>query len=278
MRKNNNRPTVLIVGGIGVIAILIILYSLFFGKSMSQVTADGMAYLQTLEAKDPQEVEARLRAQREARRQAESEERKQQLLDGTIDVWSLFGESVIMGDSRAVGFYTNEFLPQARVLAAGGDTIRLINEHQDELVNLNPETLFLCYGLNDVSIGFWNNKEEYVAEYKEILSGLRQLLPNTAIYVNSILPAQEAGLQLEGSWANIPDYSNAVKEMCTQEGYGWVDCDGITSEYAYLYDEDGIHVQKEFYPYWAVQMMTAVYDAALGTGEETQTSEETVEE
>ncbi len=234
-----------------------------------------MAYLQTLEERDPAIVKEQLRLQREVHNQEESEERREQLLDGSIDVWSLFGESVIMGDSRAVGFYLYEYIPQSRVLAAGGNTIRSIMEHQEELLSLSPETLFLCYGLNDVSVGYWNSPQEYEKEYQEILIQLKELLPNTEIYVNSILPAQAAGLAVQSAWGNIPEYSDAVKEMCKANDIGWVDCDGIVSEYVDLYDEDGIHVQREFYPYWAAQMMMGVYDASLST-EDTSDTENTI--
>ncbi len=254
----------ILVAVVCVLVIAVILISVFRQRSdISTVTQEGIEYLQTLEDQNVSDVETVLQEQRTERLQQESEARKQELLDGTIDVWSLFGESVILGDSRAVGFFSYEFLPESRVLADPGNTIRQISEHVDEIVQLSPDNIFLCYGLNDVSIGFWPTKEEYAAEYREILAELQSSCPNAAIYVNSILPAQEVAIEEEASWANIPDYSEAVREMCEEEGYGWVDCNGIIEEHQDLYDVDGIHMQRAFYPYWAVQMMTAVYDRAI---------------
>ena len=120
--------------------------------------------------------------------------------------------------------------------------------------------MFLCYGLNDISIGLWSTKEDYVKEYASILDELHKKLPNTSIFVNSIIPAQQAAINSTPVWGNIPEWSEAVHKMVKEKGYGWVDVDGLVREHQDLYDPDSIHVQKDFYPLWATQMMLSVYD------------------
>lgn len=243
------------------------------GACRSEKTAEitkGVEFLKAQESKDPIAVEQVLTEQKKEKMQAERAEMQKKLEDGTINVWSLFGDSVIMGDSRAVGFYTYEFLPQSRVLAEGGNTIANILDHEDELIQLNPTSLFLCYGLNDISIGLWNTKEDYVNDYASILDELHQKLPNTSIFVNSIIPAQQPAIDTTPAWGNIPEWSKAVHEMAQEKGCGWVDIDSLVSEHQDFYDPDSIHVKKEFYPLWATQMMLSVYDEQQvgGEGEE----------
>lgn len=243
----------------------------------SEKTAEitkGVEFLKTQESKDPIAVEQVLTEQKKEKMQAERAEMQKKLEDGTINVWSLFGDSVIMGDSRAVGFYTYEFLPQSRVLAEVGNTIANILDHEDELVQLNPTSLFLCYGLNDISIGLWNTKEDYVNDYASILEELHKKLPNTSIFVNSIIPAQQPAIDATPAWGNIPEWSEAVHKMVEEKGFGWVDVDDLISEHQDLYDPDSIHVQKAFYPLWATQMMLSVYDEqqAQGQGSEAVSS------
>ena len=247
------------------------------GAGRREKTAEvtkGVEFLKAQESRDPKEVEQVLTAQKKAKMQAERAEMQKKLEDGTIDVWSLFGDSVIMGDSRAVGFYSFEFLPESRVLAEAGNTIANILDHEDELVQLNPTTLFLCYGLNDISIGLWSTKEDYVKDYASILDELHKKLPNTSIFVNSIIPAQQPAIDTTPVWGNIPEWSEAVHKMVEEKGFGWVSVDNLVSEHQDLYDPDSIHVQKAFYPLWATQMMLSVYDEqqAQGQGSENVSS------
>lgn len=236
------------------------------GKKSAEIK-EGVSFLKAQESKDPKEVEQVLTEQKKAKMQAERAEMQKKLEDGTIDVWSLFGDSVIMGDSRAVGFYTFEFLPQSRVLADGGNTIANIKDHEEELVQLNPANLFLCYGLNDVSIGLWKTKEDYVKDYASILDELHKKLPNTSIFVNSIIPAQQPAIDSTPAWGNIPEWSDAVHQMVKKKGYGWVGIDDLVSRHQDLYDPDSIHVRREFYPLWATQMMLSVYDEQQTQGD-----------
>ncbi len=240
------------------------------GACRSEKTAEitkGVEFLKAQESKDPIAVEQVLTEQKKEKMQAERAEMQKKLEDGTINVGSLFGDSVIMGDSRAVGFYTYEFLPQSRVLAEGGNTIANILDHEDELIQLNPTSLFLCYGLNDTSSGFWNTKEDYVNDYASILDELHQKLPNTSIFVNSIIPAQQPAIDTTPAWGNIPEWSEAVHKMVEEKGFGWVSVDDLVSEHQDLYEPDSIHVKKEFYPLWATQMMLSVYDEQQAGGE-----------
>ena len=191
--------------------------------------------------------------------QQEREERMEQMLSGEIDVWSLFTDFVLMGDSRAVGFSYYDYMSENRVIAGGGWIIRDIITNLPAVQAINPTSIFLCFGLNDTSIGYWDTGEEYAAEYLDVLNTLQSTFPNANIYVNSILPARDPAFELSSKWYEIPDYSAAVERMCEANGYAFVNNDAIAEEYAYMYDPDGIHLQREFYPYWAANMMLTVY-------------------
>ncbi|MGN0362033.1 MAG: GDSL-type esterase/lipase family protein [Bilifractor sp.] len=236
-------------------------------KNRSAQIEEGLQFLKTQESKDPGEVEQVLSKQKKAKMEAERAGMQKKLEDGTIDVWSLFGDTVIMGDSRAEGFYVFGYLPKSRVLADKGNTIANIGDQEDELVQLNPATLFLCYGLNDISSGLWDTKEEYVKDYASILDELHQKLPDTEIYVNQTIPAQQTAINETPSFGNIPKWSEAVHQMVQEKGYGWVDMDDLLSAHQDMYDADAIHMVSDFYPLWAAQMMLSVYDSQQAGGE-----------
>lgn len=222
----------------------------------------GVKYIQEQELKDPQEVAELLAQCRREALAAAREQKIEELLSGEVNVWSQFTDYVILGDSRAVGFYVFDFLDKSRVLADGGETIANVQTRMEGIKALNPSYIYLCYGLNDVSIGYWDSKEEYVQAMGETLELLQKELPNAKLIVSSILPARDPAFNLDSSWREIPDYSAAVKEYCTAHGIAFADNDAISETHANYWQNDGIHVMPEFYPYWAANLIIASWEDA----------------
>lgn len=212
---------------------------------------EGTVYLEKLENKDLAAVEAEVK---EVKKKAQAEA----IEAGELSVWAQFSDYVIFGDSRTVGFYFHEFLDKQRVLADGGLTIADIPAYEDQIAALNPSYLFLCTGLNDVSIGYWKTPEEYVNAYEETVQELMKKLPDTEIYINSIFPAQDPAFEKSEKWREIPEYNKAVKQWCEEKGYHYIDNTSVYEEHNDLYDSDGIHFKKEFYQYWAANMLAEV--------------------
>ena len=127
----------------------------------------------------------------------------------------------------------------------------------------NPSYIFLCYGLNDVSIGYWNTPEEYVTEFADTIRQIQTEIPDVTIIISSILIARDPAFQRASAWYNIPEYSAAVEEMCSETGCYFVNNDDITERYPELWNSDGIHLNRAFYPYWATNMIMEVYDSEL---------------
>lgn len=212
---------------------------------------DGLAYLEALEKKDPDAVDEVRKELHQKKIDAQRDELLKKLNDGTMDPFTLFQNYVLMGDSRAVGYWYRNFLEKSRVLADGGHTIRNISDQMDKLVSLNPSLIFLCYGLNDISVGYWDTKEAYVNEYMEIIAEIQEKLPDATIVVSSILPAKDPAFQRSSKWRNIPEWSAALEQACKRNGILFANCDQLAEDYPNLWDPDGIHFRKEFYPYWA---------------------------
>lgn len=252
---------------LAVVVILIVSLASFMGSSSRQASESaavdltpGLAYLQSLEQTSPETVEDRLREMRQAKIQAQKDELLEQLTTGEISVWSMFDDYVLLGDSRAVGFEYFGYLPDERVMAESGATILSLEEHIPDIVALNPSNLFLCYGLNDVSIGIWPTPEDYAEDFERIIDLIREELPDVNIYISSILPARDPAFNTSTLWYNIPDYSAAVSEMCDRIGCHFVDNTEICETYADMWEVDGIHVRTTFYPYWAANLIIEYLD------------------
>ena len=212
---------------------------------------DGRAYIEGLEATDTASVEEQVKELRK-------EERKAALESGDMDVWSQFTDIAILGDSRAVGFYSYNLVDQSRVFATGGATIRDIEQYTDQLAALNPSSIIFCYGLNDISIGYWDNVDDYIAEQDQIIADLQAAMPNTTIYINSIIPATDPAFERSEKWRDIPDWNDAIRKHCQENNIPYIDITEDVEAHEDLYDVDGIHMQKAFYEYWAIDMITEV--------------------
>ena len=262
MRKESGSLPIVPIA-VGIAAVLLVIAVMGMGGRKKDNRADeslapGLAYLQERESLDPNEVIAVRKAIYQKKLDAHRDAMVSQLTDGSTDPFSMFKDYVIMGDSRAVGFWYHKFLDKNRVFADGGHTIRNMQKELDQVAALNPSTVYLCYGLNDVSIGYWDTKEEYAAEYLETIKKLQALLPDAKIIVSSILPTTDVAFLKSSKWRNIPEWSDYLGQVCQENGITFADCDNLFVKYPNLWDPvDGIHFRKEFYPYWASSLIVA---------------------
>ena len=252
-KTNNGKgfPLVPVTVAVTVILLAVVLNAIFGGQTPVDITKDGVAYLELREAKDPGDVILVRRELAQAKLEAQREEMIRQVESGEMDPFAVFQDYCIMGDSRAVGFWYFGYLDKTRCLTGAGHTIRDLAAQMEDLVAMNPGSVYLCYGLNDTSIGYWASAEEYVREYMDVLSQIRQKLPETKIIVSSILPARDPAFQRSSKWRNIPEWSAALERACESNGILFANCDQLAEDHPNLWDPDGIHFREQFYPYWA---------------------------
>lgn len=254
LRKQFRDPRKRLFAELAAVAVIIGVV-IFIALSGQDIVTDdikeGRDYIEGLEAADTAHTEEQVKALRK-------EERRAALESGDLDVWAQFTDIVILGDSRAVGFYSYDLVDESRVFASAGATIRDIEQYTEQLENLNPSSVILCYGLNDISIGFWDSVNDYIAEQDQILADLQEALPNTVIYVNSIIPATDPAFDRSEKWRDIPDWNDAIRRHCEESEIPYIDITEDVEAHDDLYDVDGIHMQKAFYEYWAIDMITEV--------------------
>ena len=140
------------------------------------------------------------------------------------------------------------------------DNLEKVIDHLEELVALNPSIIFLTYGINDVGIGYWPTPEDYVNEINNTLALLKEHLPNATVYVCSIIPALEPAFKRGPAWREIPDYNDAVRAFCEENGTPYVDITQLCEEHTDLYQDDGVHLLGGFYPLWGTELIAEVYD------------------
>ena len=162
---------------------------------------------------------------------------------------------VFFGNSITEGFDLEKFFPETKPVNRGisGDHIDgLIERFESSVLKLKPSRLFVMIGINDIGTG--DSDSLILANYQKLLRLMLKSLPNTRIYIQSILPTTAV-------WGNCPAdkiqrINDFIKDFSTRFGFNWID---LYSKFAtnegYLkedYTIDGLHLSSRGYVYWAV--------------------------
>ena len=248
--------------------------------------AEGVAYIRSQEALDPGAVDEALRAIRQAELEAVRAEREAQLealrerkaeeiaamraqrledmMNGTTDVWPLFADYVLIGDSRVVGFSYYGFLPESRVIAELGATILGVSDKLWQIRQADPAYICLSFGANDLITYFWPTGPEYAARYKQLVELLQAEFPDALIVVNSIPAIRESSLHTQSIYYRVPEFNEALRDMCAETGAVFVDNDAVADAHTEMYAGDGIHFAPGFYPYWGANIIESVLEYEEG--------------
>ncbi len=250
-RKRDLKVLILVVAVLLVAILAIVLRSQFKMNQVKQKNAKGVSYLKSLENQDVAKIQKKIKSANASvgLEQADSDE---------AAIWAAMADEYILGDSRAVGFSSYELMSEDHVFAKSGGKITDAVDYLDQLEALQPTEIFLCYGLNDVGLGIYPTGEDYATEYKTQVESLQEGLPDTTIYVCSILPATGEGLEADSDYPRIDEYNEALEKMCQKNDWPFVDCTEVAEEHTDLYQTDGLHLQKEFYKYWSACMLAAM--------------------
>lgn len=163
---------------------------------------------------------------------------------------------VMLGDSITHEGLWPEYFPEAAPLnrGIGGDTTQDILERLDAIYPLRPRQLFLLIGINDLNMG--RRPEQTLANYALILDRLREHLPSTRVFVQSVLP-------VGASWKlarnrNVIALNRRIEALARERGLAFIDlhphfCNAGGELRAEL-SNDGIHLGPGGYAEWCARI------------------------
>ncbi|RXI50981.1 hypothetical protein DP124_10970 [Clostridium tetani] len=166
------------------------------------------------------------------------------------DYKTFFKDSIILGDSISEGLSFYEVLDTNNVIAKKGLTLYKAQKEVPNIVVKNPKKLFIFLGNNDL---FEENltKDQFIKQYSSLVNTIRQNVPNTKIYILSILPVSNSA-EKENSFLNrerILSFNNAIKYMAEKHNLNYINTLPVIQSRENLYEQDGIHFKYDFYKY-----------------------------
>lgn len=164
---------------------------------------------------------------------------------------------IMLGDSQTNGCEWHELLGKPNVKNRGinSDVIQGVADRMQPIVQGQPAKIFLLVGVNDVSHDL--GVDSVVNAYSALIESMRVQLPNTRIYVQSMLPINISyGLYkgMTGRDQEIRDINARLEPIVKAKGCTWIDLYSQMSDAeGHLkseYTNDGLHLMGAGYLKW----------------------------
>ena len=108
--------------------------------------------------------------------------------------------------------------------------------------------------MNDM-ITYRGKTKPFIKEYSKFLDSFHKRSPDTVIFINSISRPDNGAQKRQPSLKNWKKYNEALKKLCEEKGYNYIDNTYILNNNKKLYQPDGIHVMPAYYPIWMNDMI-----------------------
>ncbi len=172
---------------------------------------------------------------------------------------------IFLGDSLTDEGEWVELLGNTNIINRGmsGDTTRRILNRLDAIIQTKPKQIFLMVGIND----FVNEKksiEEVLSKYKIILEELQNKIPQTEVFIQSVLPVNNNFSYFLQDNQNVIKFNLKLQELAKEFNYQYIDVfyylADSENQLDAKYTTDGVHLNGKAYLIWkeAVEKYVAV--------------------
>jgi lysophospholipase L1-like esterase len=164
------------------------------------------------------------------------------------------GKIVFLGDSITDICEWSEILDNPDILNRGisGDTTTGALNRLSEIIRLKPRKIFIMLGIND--IGKCREVSSIIKDYGKILSTIKEELPDTGIYVQSVLPINKDIFKTHTEEEEIVVFNNALMKLCEDTGVHYINLyQSLTIGGNKLnpdYTTGGLHLNGKGYSVW----------------------------
>ncbi len=250
---NKKKRNIVIAGMVFAGALFVIIMAVEGIGSLTSKKVDiteGLQIIERAEAAEVTAIEKKIQnLEEQDKKEAEAETETE--TEDTRSIKEIFTSAVVMGDSITAGFSEYDILNASSVVAEIGAGLEGAEDQIGKLKELNPQVVFLSYGMNDM-LSTQGDTDTFIDHYKAMIKELQKEVPNTKIFINSIFPVSAQEMEREPVFQQVDLYNEALREMCDKQQIAYVDNTELVSDR--YYEEDGIHFKPDFYPVWAKRM------------------------
>ncbi len=170
-----------------------------------------------------------------------------------VEIKQVFQGTAIIGDSITESIWEYGYLDTDVVISKRGLSVAAADEQIDTAIALNPSTVFMAFGSNDLE-SYESNAQGFIDAYRTQVKKLQAALPDTPIYINGILPILQSTIDAVPALGYYPEYNQALQDFCTEMGCTYIDTSILVEGNDSIYEPDGEHVVAQYYPMWLTLM------------------------
>lgn len=170
------------------------------------------------------------------------------------------GKIIFLGDSLTDYCNWDELFNNSNIKnrGIGGDVINGVIDRLDSIIKSKPKKIFLMIGINDLRHN--RSVDDILIDYEKLLKILKQELPETDIYVKSILPTDNReSMQIN----DIMTINQELKNLTEKYGFTFIDLFDLFTTKDNLLDPiftfDGLHLNGKGYLIWKNEIERFVY-------------------
>ena len=163
---------------------------------------------------------------------------------------------VMLGNSLTERGLWGEYFQPAYVLnrGIGGDCISGMINRVQPIVDGRPKAIFIMGGANDLLFSKISN-EKLLQQYERLLDIIARGTPRTKVYIQSLLPLNEAHNEtfMKGKNARFAEFNALLQKAAAARGLQYIDIWSSMAENGQLpekYHFDGIHLKADGYKVW----------------------------
>jgi lysophospholipase L1-like esterase len=170
---------------------------------------------------------------------------------------------IFLGDSMIEYCDWNELLGNGDIKNRGirGDTTDRILKRLDNIIAGAPQKIFIMVGVNDLI----RKRDLKTVEnnYNDMLSKFHQKLPETKLYVMSILPVNESLFWKDLSNDTITDFNKKIEVAANLYHAKYIDLYShfiVDNQLEPSLTYDGLHLNGAGYQLWRTQIESTLHD------------------
>ncbi|PEJ99343.1 GDSL-type esterase/lipase family protein [Bacillus wiedmannii] len=169
---------------------------------------------------------------------------------------------VFLGDSLTNFNEWGEAFPHIKTYNRGiiGDTTVGVMNQLDRVISLKPVKVFLMIGINDLSAK--TPKEQILKNYASILKKIKNDLPDTKVYIESILPIRDGSKFPNINNNDINWMNQELEKLVEENGYTFVNLHPLfideNGELKENWSVDGLHINGNGYKVWEKEIKNYV--------------------
>lgn len=173
------------------------------------------------------------------------------------------GDIVFLGNSMTAYGNWHEFFAEKPIKNRGiaGDVTEGILKRLKPIIDGKPSKIFLMIGVNDL---LFHKPEKALSYYSEIVSNLKENLPETQLILQSLLPVNGEVKSMPIKNAEILQMNEGIKTIASKEQLIFVDLHSkFLDSKGRLREElttDGIHLDAPGYVIWKNEIEHLVID------------------